>query len=76
MFLEEVSSCNIDYLEIASDGLKGRVLDVSLADLTNNQDDSFRKIQLEIQEVQGKNCLANFYGMDMTSDKLRSLVKV
>ena len=28
-----------------------------------------------IDEVQGKNCLTNFHGLDFTSDKLRSLVR-
>jgi small subunit ribosomal protein S3Ae len=50
-------------------------LEVSLADLNNNPDDGFRKVKLEVQEIQGKNCLTQFYGLDMTSDKLRSLVK-
>ncbi|KAG5221833.1 ribosomal 40S [Salix suchowensis] len=36
---------------------------------------SFRKIKLRIDEVQGKNCLTNFHGMDFTSDKIRSLVR-
>ncbi|KAI9354522.1 ribosomal protein S3Ae [Zopfochytrium polystomum] len=62
-------------LKNANDYLKGRVLEVSLADLNNNMEDGFRKIKLQIQEVQGKNCLTNFYGMDFTSDKIRSLVK-
>ncbi len=55
--------------------MKGRVLEVSLADLTNNQEHGFRKVKLQIQEIAGKNCLANFHGMDFTNDKLRSLVK-
>lgn len=62
-------------VENANDALKGRVLEVSLADLNNNQEDSFRKVKLQVQEIQGKNCLTNFHGMDFTSDKLRSLVK-
>ncbi|KAJ3109133.1 ribosomal 40S subunit protein S1B [Phlyctochytrium bullatum] len=62
-------------LKNANDYLKGRVLEVSLADLNKNQEDSFRKIKLQVHEIQGKNCLTNFYGMDFTSDKLRSLVK-
>jgi small subunit ribosomal protein S3Ae len=62
-------------LKNAKDYLKGRVLEVSLADLTNNQEHGFRKMKLQIQEVAGKNCLTNFHGMDFTSDKLRSLVK-
>merc|ERR1712201_61433 len=27
------------------------------------------------EDVQGKNCLTNFYGMTLTTDKLRSMVK-
>ncbi len=50
-------------------------MDISLADLSGQSEDSFRKVKLQIQEIQGKNCLTQFYGMDMTSDKLRSLVK-
>merc|ERR1712062_122299 len=62
---------------IASDGLKGRVYEVSLADLQNENDAerSFRKFKLVCEEVQGKNCLANFHGMGLTTDKLRSMVK-
>jgi small subunit ribosomal protein S3Ae len=62
---------------IASDGLKGRVYEVSLADLQNEQDAerSFRKFRLICEDVQGKNCLTNFYGMNLTTDKLRSMVK-
>ncbi|KAJ3085562.1 ribosomal 40S subunit protein S1B, partial [Physocladia obscura] len=62
-------------LKNANDYLKNRVLEVNLADLSNNQEDGFRKVKLQIQEIQGKNCLTNFYGIDFTSDKLKSLVK-
>lgn len=62
-------------LKNVNDALKGRVLEVSLADLNNNQEDSFRKIKLQVQAIQGKECLTQFYGMDMTSDKLKSMVK-
>lgn len=58
-----------------NDSLKNRVLELSVADLNGNQEDSYRKIKLQVQEIQGKKCLTNFYGMDFTSDKLRSLVK-
>jgi len=62
-------------LKNANDALKGRILEVSLADLQKDEDHSFRKVKLRIDEVQGKNCLTNFHGLDFTSDKLRSLVR-
>ena len=62
-------------LESANDALKGRIFEVSLADLQNDEEHAFRKIKLRVDEVQGKNCLTNFSGMDFTSDKLRSLVR-
>lgn len=69
------SNCIISlHIEIASDGLKGRVFEASLADLQNDEV-AFRKFKLICEDVQGKNCLTNFHGMDMTTDKLRSLVK-
>ncbi|XP_055802449.1 40S ribosomal protein S3a-like [Solanum dulcamara] len=61
--------------KIASEGLKHRVFEVSLADLQNDEDHSFRKIRLRAEDVQGRNVLTNFHGMDFTTDKLRSLVK-
>ncbi|PVG01031.1 putative ribosomal protein 10, cytosolic [Serendipita vermifera] len=62
-------------LKNASDSLKGRIIEVSLADLTKDEEQTFRKIKLRVDEIQGKNCLTNFHGMDFTSDKLRSLVR-
>jgi len=62
-------------LKNANDALKGRVIEVSLADLQKDEEHSFRKIKLRVDEVQGKNCLTNFHGLDFTSDKLRSLVR-
>ena len=59
---------------IASDGLKGRVFEVSLADLQNDEI-TFRKFKLMAEDIQGKNVLTNFHGMDLTRDKLCSMVK-
>ncbi|XP_055967170.1 40S ribosomal protein S3a-like [Sorex fumeus] len=60
--------------KIASDGLKGRVFEVSLADLQNDEV-AFRKFKLITEDVQGKTCLTNFHGMDLTRDKMCSMVK-
>merc|ERR1712017_59401 len=60
--------------KIASDQLKGRVLEVSLGDLNKNEDDAYRKIRLRVEDVRDKQALCSFWGMDFTTDKLRSLV--
>ena len=62
------------FSEIASEGLKGRVFEVSLGDLNNSEFD-FRKFRLICEDVQGRNCLTNFHGMKFTRDKLCSIVK-
>merc|ERR1711871_131071 len=61
--------------KIASDQLKGRVLEGSLGDLNKNEDDAYRKIRLRIEDVKDKQVLCGFWGMDFTTDKLRSLVR-
>jgi len=61
--------------KIASDGLKGRVIEISLAELQNNEDQAHRKMKLKVDEVQGRNCLTTFHGMAFTTDKLRSLIR-
>jgi small subunit ribosomal protein S3Ae len=60
---------------LSSDDLKGRVFEVCLADLQDNEDQAFRKIRMICEDVQGTNCLLNFHGMSFTTDKLRSMVK-
>jgi len=61
--------------KIASEALKGRVFEVSLADLQKDEDQAHRKIKLICEDVQGTRVLTNFFGMDLTSDKFRSLVR-
>lgn len=48
-------------LQIASEGLKGRVFESNLADLSANEEDAFRKIRLRVEDVQGRNVLTNFW---------------
>jgi len=60
----------------ARDSLLGRVFESSLGDLKPmGEDEAFRKFRFRVEEVQGSQCLTNFYGMDLTTDKLRSLVR-
>jgi small subunit ribosomal protein S3Ae len=60
--------------KIASDALKGRVVESSLADLNNNQD-AWRKVKLAIEDVEGNSCRTNFHAMDMTRDKLCQFIR-
>lgn len=62
--------------KIASEGLKGRVFEVSLADLNGGDEaQAYRKIKLICEDVQGNDVFTNFHGMDMTRDKLCSLIR-
>lgn len=52
------------------------MFEISLTDLQNeNHENAWRKIKLQIEEVKGQDCYTNFYGMDVTRDKLCTLVK-
>ncbi|KAJ2482907.1 ribosomal 40S subunit protein S1B [Coemansia sp. RSA 2131] len=59
----------------AVDYLKGRVFEASLGDLNKDEEQAFRKFQLKVSDVAGRNCLTSFHGMNITTDKLRSLIK-
>ena len=64
------------FIEIAADSLKGRVFEVSLADLNRESNDqAWRKMKVQVEEVKGFDCYTNFYGMDITRDKLCTIVK-
>jgi len=56
--------------------LKGRVFELSLGELIGGDEaQAFRKIKLVCEDVQGNNVITNFHGMDMTRDKLCSLIR-
>lgn len=69
--------------ELSVDNLKGRVIEACLADLSKDknskedksEDYAYRKMRFLIEDVEGRNCLTTFNGMDLTVDKLRSLVR-
>lgn len=62
--------------EIASEGLKGRVFEVNLAELQGgDEEQGYRKFKLVAEDVKGTDILTNFHGMDLTREKLNSLIK-
>lgn len=63
--------------KLASDNLKGRVFEVCLGDLLEDDsaDVASKKIKLRVEDIQGRNCITNFYGMSITRDKLSSMVR-
>jgi small subunit ribosomal protein S3Ae len=61
--------------KIASEEMKGRVVEINLADLNMDDDQSSKKIKLCIEDVQGRNCLSDFHGMTLTRDKQCSLIR-
>lgn len=59
-----------------SNRLKGRVFEISLADLkTDMPEMNWRKIQLQVEAIEGNKCYTSFYGMSMTRDRLCHIVK-
>ena len=64
------------FTEVSADSLRGRVFTVPLGELNNNAHElAWRKIKLQVEEIKGFDCYTNFHGMDITRDKLCSLVK-
>jgi small subunit ribosomal protein S3Ae len=62
--------------KLARETLIHRVIQVSLGDLkVEGEEDYFRQFKLRVNAIQGKQCLTNFHGMDMATDKLKSLVR-
>jgi small subunit ribosomal protein S3Ae len=60
----------------ATDGLRGRVFELSLSDLNGGDEtQQYRKIRLVCEDIQGNDLYTNFSGMDMTRDKLCSLIR-
>jgi small subunit ribosomal protein S3Ae len=61
--------------KIASENLKGRVIPTCLADLKKDEEQAHRIIKLRVEDVQDRRVLTQFYGLQLTTDKLRSLVR-
>merc|ERR1712241_692753 len=62
--------------KVSSDSLRGRVFEISLADLNRDaHEQAWRKVRVQVEEIKGFVCYTNFYGIDITRDKLCTLVK-
>ena len=64
-------------MKLASTNLLGRVYEGHLADLNqaSDKDMPFRKVKFAVQDIQGRNLITQFHGMDLTADRTRSLVQ-
>nr|CAJ2480364.1 unnamed protein product [Leishmania braziliensis] len=62
---------------IAADVLRGRVFEANLADLNQSagEEEAYRKVRFTVQEVQGRNLLTQFHSMEVTTDKMASLLR-
>ena len=61
---------------ISTEIIKGRVVETTLADLKTQADNMFwRKIKLQVEDVEGRFCRTSFYGLDMTRDKLCQFIR-
>jgi len=64
-------------LDVPSTSLKGRIFEITHADLNqqNKHENAWRIIKLQIEEVKKFDCYTNFVGISITRDKLCTLVK-
>lgn len=56
-------------------GLMNRVAEFNLADLHDQPEDNYKKIKLEVQDIQGKNCITDFHAMSLDREKMCKLIK-
>jgi len=61
--------------KLSSDALKGRVFKVSLGELNDDEELSYKTIHLIAEDVQGEEVLTNFHGMTFASHKIKSLIR-
>ena len=62
-------------MKLSVDGLRHRVFHTYLSDLQDQPEHGHVKIKLRVEDIVGRNCLTQFYGMDTSVDKLRSMVR-
>lgn len=61
---------------ISTEVIKGRVVETTLSDLKTQSDNMFwRKVKLQVEDVEGKFCRTSFHGLDMTRDKICQFIR-
>lgn len=60
---------------LAEHNLKDRVFEANHADLQDDENFGYRKVQLRVDHVQGRSCVTNFHGCNLTTDKLKGMIK-
>merc|ERR1712070_1194508 len=61
--------------KFASSSLLGRIFDVSSRDLDCNSDGAHHKIRLRVVDVIDHRCITHLWGLNQTTDKIRSSVR-
>ncbi len=61
--------------QVVSDFLKGRVAEISYADITDNAKDVSKKVKMVVDEIQGNICATSFYGFELSKEKIFAMLK-
>lgn len=61
--------------QIVSDFLKGRVSEISLADITDSGKDVNKKIKIQLDDISGNSCFTSFYEYELAREKIAALLK-
>ena len=72
---QPIDAKRLDAHKLGAAELKGRVLEMNLADLSNDEVEASQKIKLCSEEGQGRNCITDFHGMELSRDKIRTLIQ-
>jgi len=63
-------------IETERDGLMGRIVEISLADLnTGSENKHAKKFKLCVEDVQGKNCFTQFHGFTLSKGKVTYMIR-
>jgi small subunit ribosomal protein S3Ae len=59
----------------STENLRNRIYEISLADLNKNEELAFKKIKFKGQDFKDGICSTSFFGMELTRDKLQSVIR-